>query len=166
MSNYSAFFLNTSASVIQLELVEISHPNFSKVYYIVRNAISGVTVVLEDLSTHTFDYYPLSIKPTGTTNDLDQTIQVLVGDLGDIIPLELDLVAVASGFSVKPTLKYRTYRSDDLSHVLLGPLVYQVDNISFQEDGATLSASVPRLNLNQTGELYTLDRFPMLAGFL
>jgi len=166
MSDYSQFFLNTSSSVIQLELVEISHPNFSKVYRVVRNAIAGVTVTLEDASVVTFDYYPLAITPTGSNTDLDQALQVQVGDLGSIIPPELDLVDAAGGFIVKPVLLYRTYRSDDLDTPLIGPLKFQIDNIAFQKEGATISASAPRLNLNQTGELYSMDRFPMLRGFL
>lgn len=163
---YNAFFLNSKSSIIQLELLEISHPNFSKTYFIVRNAINGVTVTLEDTTSQTFDYYPLSIKPTGSNTDLDQTLEINLGDLGDTVPFELDLVAADCGFGVKPVIKYRTYRSDDLTVPMFGPQVFKVNTISFTKDGATISASAPRLNLNQTGELYSMDRFTMMRGFL
>lgn len=166
MPDYAAFFLNSSSSIIQLELIEISHPSFSKVYFIVRNAIHGITVTLEDTSSQLFDYYPLSIKPTGSNTDLDQTLEINLGDLGEIVPLQLDLVAADCGFNIKPLLKYRTYRSDDLSAPLFGPQLFEINTISFQKEGNTLSASAKRLNLNQTGELYGMDRFPMMRGFL
>lgn len=314
MSNYSQFFLNSSSAVVQFETIEISHPKFSKIYRIVRNAINGITATLEDLSSVTFDYYPLKITPTGSDNDLDQTLQVQFGDLGDILPKELDLVFGPFGPSVanpsfdedtaipptgwalsgvptlsydastghtnsaikivktgpgtagikqtidansapgisytvsawcksigggtgllgllfldssntvitnvsqnttntvwtklsivavapagtasvvlqllgaagtvtvefddvaayltsivpieKPVLIYRTYRSDDLTAPLFGPERFEIDNMAFQKEGATLQCTAPRLNLNQTGEVYAMDRFPMLRGFL
>lgn len=166
MSAYDDFFLNSESSIIQLELIEISHPNFSKVYRIVRNSIQGVTVTLEDSTEETFDYYPLSIKPTGSSTDLDQTLEINLGDLGEVVPFELDLIAASCGFSIKPIINYRTYRSDDLTAPMFGPQLFQINTISFTKDGATISASAPRLNLNQTGEIYGMDRFTMMRGFL
>lgn len=171
MSAYAEFFLNTSSSVVQLELLEISHPSFSQTYRIVRNAIRGVTVTLEDSSVHTFDYYPAKIVPTGNANDLEQTLQIQFGDLGQVVPLEIDrVILMTSGglptSTIKPTVLYRTYRSDDLSAPLAGPYRFQVNNIAFKKEGATLQCTAPRMNLNRTGEVYSMDRFPMLRGFL
>lgn len=164
MSDYSQFFLNSSSHVVQLELLEISHPDFSKVYRIVRNAVAGVTVTLEDASSHTFDYYPCKITPTGSANDLDQKLDLQFGDLGEVLPMELDRVTERP--SIKPILKYRTYRSDDLTTPLFGPQKFEISNITFKKEGALMQATAARLNLNTTGEVYTLDRFPMLRGFL
>lgn len=320
MSNYSSFFLNSSANIVQLELLEIQHPDFSKVYRIVRNAIAGVTVTLEDTTSQTFDYYPVRITPTGASSDLDQSLEIMFGDLGTILPLELDRIIRATKVTVnqgacigvfvdgtgqivappflvgnggyffvpynavslqvgmndgggysdnsgawtiflnagggsamtptnrpwtvsgglnaaypfnstgsttpvaravtagsilkititgtqglgsgatqydglgtpstgvagitapapgqwiaseakpgsytKPIILYRTYRSDDLTSPLAGPLAFQVNNISFNKEGAIFACSAPRLNVTQTGELYTLDRFTMLNGFI
>lgn len=319
MSNYSQFFLSSGSGVVQLELIDIYHPNFSKRYRIVRNAMNGVTVTLEDSTVATFDYYPVKLTPTGSNNDLDQTLQLQFGDLGEILPSELDRIVVKpsliipnhcacigcfldgagnvisgpfligngiviyvpqnavslgvgvnesgnyadnvgnwnisidgatpvpiygymapwqyiagtknvaypytnigvlgtgvvpvtagtlsvisltgtvgltplspqfDGFGnpdqpgianmpgsliphdpnpgsyIKPTILYRTYRSDDLSQPLSGPHRFQVDNIAFQKEGAIFQCTAARLNLSATGEIYTMDRFPMLRGFL
>jgi hypothetical protein len=315
MSNYSQFFLNTSSRVVQLELIDIFHPNFSQRYRIVRNAINGVTVTLEDTTVGVFVYYPVKITPTGSSNDLDQTLQLVFGDLGQILPLEVDRllfqfgapplfidscfgvwtdssgVIVASPFQIgtgctvfvppgaaflsmgcnngffansgtwavvikdgtntntvtvhgwarpwsvtlnptysfgtvgsiasdtfavtpgallqlscsgnggnfansgggdpsrpeistagifpgsyvkialpssisKPVVLYRTYRSDDLTQPLVGPIKFEMDSVAFQKQGATIQCSARKLNLTATGELYTMDRFPMLKGFL
>lgn len=166
MSAYTEFFLNCKASVVQLELLEISHPNFSKVYRLVRNATNGITVKLEDGLFYDFQYVPLRISLMNEKDDLDQIIKIELGDLGEIVPSELDLVEAASGFNVKPVLKYRTFRSDDLENVLFGPLILEIKRFSFNKEGSLFEAKAPSLNVNKTGEIYSLDRFPMLRGLL
>lgn len=90
-TSYSQFFLNSGSNIVQLETIEIYHPYFSKTYFIVRNAISGMTATLEGaLGSQAFIYYPMKITPNGAYNDMDQTLQVAFGDLGQIIPNELD----------------------------------------------------------------------------
>lgn len=315
MPDYRTFFLNTASNIVALDLLEISHPYFSKTYRIVRNAIAGVTVTLEDASVKTFDYYPVKLTPSGAYNDMDQQLQISFGDLGTILPEELDRlladnqhgvypgallggwvdntgqllvkpfligqgglfyvpngathlqmgindefmfdnsgnffvvingaapvtvannirlydttgglnqaylpyapttsaapisVAVTVGdilrisvsgtikitgtgnilngygdptlptgvpgvyvpepflpkTTIKPTVKYRVYRSDDLTAPLDGPFTFEVVSIAFKKEGATLQCNAPRLNLVSTGEQYDMDRFPMLRGFL
>jgi hypothetical protein len=162
---YAEYFLNSRSNVVELELIEISHPSFSKTYRIVRNAIDGVTVTHEDASEHEYEYFPLKLTPTGASDDLDQTIKVELGDLGQIIPLELDRIANDETFAVKPTLLYRTYRSDDLSAPLYGPVRFQIASITFQKNGSAFEAGAPRLNMTSTGQIYSMDRFTMLRGF-
>jgi hypothetical protein len=166
MSIYSEFFLNSSSKVVELELIEIAHPNFTSTKRLVRNAIDGITVTLEDTSVHTFDYYPMAITVSGDRDNLDQGIKLNFGDLGQVLPAELDALFAADGFVIKPTLTYRTYRSDDLSAPLYGPAIFLVEDISFTKEGATIQAASQRLNQTSTGQLYTIDRFPMLRGFL
>lgn len=166
MSVYSEFFLNSSSAIVQLELLEISHPNFTQTYRIVRNAVDGVTVTLEDLSVQTFNYYPLKITRAGAKEDLDSGIRVDLGDLGEVIPPEIDAISTAAGFGTRPVVKYRTYASNDLTAPLFGPLVLEVETFSFSREGSSFEAKAPSLNVSKTGELYKIDRFPMLRGFL
>jgi len=166
MSDYSEFFLNTGSNVAELELLEISHPNFTQTYYIVRNAVNGVTVTLEDSSSREFSYYPLRVTPMSAGDDLDQVLKIQLGDLGEVLPQELDAVFAADGFATKPTLKYRTYRSDDLSAPLYGPITLEITNLAFNRDGVAFEAHAPRLNSTATGEVYTTNRFPMLRAFI
>lgn len=166
MSDYSEFFLSSKSSVIQLDLLEISHPDFTQTYRIVRNAVNGVTVTLEDLSIEDFTYYPLRIVGVGNREDLDFGLRIDLGDLGEVLPTELDEISSNDGFGTKPTIVYRTYRSDDLTAPLFGPLYLEVDNFNFNRNGSSFQAKAPSLNVNETGELYKLARFPMLRGFL
>lgn len=165
MTDYAEFFLNTTADIIMFETITLSHPDLSQTYRLVRNKMDGLTATLETSSTVTFDYAPLSISRGEVMQNIDQSIDVTFGDLGEILPQELDLIAEENGFSTKPVLTYRVYRSDDLS-VPLEVITLDVESISFDVDGALISAKSKSLNINSTGEIYTIDRFPMLRGLL
>lgn len=164
---YVNYFLNSKTSVAQLETVEISHPAFSKTYRIVRNAAAGLTATLENGSTAEFEYYPMKLSPQHARDDLDHSISVTFGDLGEVLPLELDRVMnYPAGMTIKPVVKYRVYRSDDLTSPLYGPLVLEVEAFTFNKEGSTFEAKAPSINLTRTGEVYSLTRFPALKGFL
>lgn len=162
MSGYSEFFLNTKSAIIQYECFELSHPNFSKTYYLVRNATRGLTT---EAGVFVWEYYPLKASLSSTYEHLDQTITLQFGDLGTVLPAEIDLVKAASGFLTKPILKYRVYRSDDLSTPLVGPLIFNVYNINIEEGVASIDARAPALNNLKTGEIYSIDKFPGLVAF-
>lgn len=166
LRHQAAFYLTSQSHIVQLELLEFSHPNFTKTYRIVRNAVAGVTAKMEDGSLATFDYYPLRITQSATKDNLDNSLKIDFGDLGGVLPQELDAIAQADGFLIKPTMKYWCFRSDDLQRPLLGPVIFEVENIAFTQDGASFEAKAPSLNINKTGENYNLSRFPMLRGFI
>lgn len=166
MSEYSEFFFRSASRVVQLECLEISHPDFSKIYRVVRNAAKGVVVRYEDGILYQHEYYPLKSSKQGSRGDLDQGIQIILGDLGEVLPVELERVRVAGGFSVKPVVKYRTFRSDNLNSALLGPVVLEVSTFSSDRDGTTFEAKAPTLSSGRTGEVYSLDRFQGLRGLL
>lgn len=166
MSAYSEFFLSGSRASIQLELIEISHPNFSKLYRKVRNARKGVTVTLEDSTIATFDYLPMAVKNLGNRDDLDNGVSVSFGDLGETLPKEIDRVTSNDGFGIKPTVIYRIYDSGNLSAPLYGPVRFEVKSFTFNRKGCTFEAKAPGLNFSATGLLYRLDAFPMLRGAL
>lgn len=164
--SYVSYFLSSNSDVIQYETLEIAHPNFTQVFYVVRNNTRGITATLENGTSINFVYYPLKITPQGDRNNLDQVIQIEVGDLGEVLPIQLDAVMAADGMATKPTVKYRTYRSDRLNQVMYGPLLLNISSLAFNRSGVVFEARAPSLNVGATGELYTLDRFPMLRGFL
>lgn len=166
MSTYTEFFLKSQANIVQLECLEIYHPNFTTTYRLVRNAVQGVTVTHENAIQYAYTYYPMRITLGSTRDNLDTSIKIDLGDLGQVLPLELDAVATAGSYLTKPWVKYRTYRSDVLTAALFGPIQLEITSFSFNNEGVTFEAKPPSLTVNKTGEIYTLDRFPMLRGFL
>lgn len=165
--SYEEFFLDTESAVVQLDCISISHPDFTQSYHIVRNAVAGVNVTLEEaLGNRYYEFYPLQVKPMGFKDDLDQGFMITIGDTGDTLPGEIDAVAAADGFATMPTFVYRAYRSDDLTVPLFGPVNLVIKKITMAKEGATFEARAPLVNEGRTGELYRLDRFPMLRGLL
>ena len=160
MSEYARFFLGSRASIVQFETIEITHPAFSRAYRLVRNATQGIVA-----GGVAYDYYPLRIRSLGARDNLDYGIAVDLGDLGDVLPAEIDRVLAAAS-AVKPTVRYRTFRSDDLTTPLFGPVTLQVTSIAMRRDGASFEARAPSLALARTGETYDLDRFKSLRGVL
>jgi hypothetical protein len=169
MTDYTEFFLASRSDVVQLDLIEVTHPHFTKPYRIVRNSRDGITVDLsaapEDQNVF-FEYYPVKMTPLGSGDDLDAAIRIDLGDLGEVLPVELDAVATAAGFLTKPKVRYWTFRSDDLTAPIFGPIRLEVGTIAFNADGASFEAKAPSLNINRTGELYRMERFPMLRGLI
>lgn len=164
MADVIGFYLNAPSKVVELETMEISHPSFSQVYRVVRNAVSGLTVTLETSAAVPFTYYPVKITREQVTTTLDTPLQISFGDLGMILPQEIDRVRAADTFMIKPTVIYRTYRSDDLTQPLTGPLIYQLQTVAHKKEGATLNVQAPMLNLSKTGEVYALNRFTALRS--
>jgi hypothetical protein len=163
---YIEYFLNASSTIIQYETLELSHPNFTQTFYIVRNNTNGLTARLEDNTQVTFTYYPMNVKPSSDKSDLDQKLQIEFGDLGEILPTQLDAIIGAGGMSTRPICKYRTYRSDQLNTVMFGPVILEISAIAFNRTGVVFEAAAPALNIGKTGEIYSIDRFPALRNFL
>jgi hypothetical protein len=167
MSDLSEFFFGSSPAVVRLQLLEISHPDFSTTYRVVRNAVGGVSVTHEGpAGPFAYAHYPLKINVVGSGNGLEQSLEVVFGDLGQVLPTEIAAVMQANTMQTKPILKYREYRSDDLTAPLSAVQTFQVTTVAFTKTGAAISAKPPSFNRTRTGELYTIEKFPMLRGFI
>ncbi len=162
---YVQFFLQAQASVVRIECLELYHPSFSQHYYVVRNATQGITVRHEDGIDYEYMYYPLRIKMVGLSSNLDFGIDVDLGDLGDLVPNELSRIT-GDAIRIKPTVIYRSYRSDALDKILEGPFSLEAKQISYNRDGCSFKARPKTLNNYSTGEIYDLTRFYPLRGFL
>lgn len=169
MSLLSEFFLNSPSHIRQLDLIEITHPNFGNTsgWRLVRNEVAGVTVDHESAGgTFFYAYCPMSLRPVGSGADLGQSLNVNFGDLGSILGSELLTLYEANALHIRPVIKFRTYRSDDLTEPMSGPLVLEVVKLTTTEDGCLLECQAPNVNNTRTGTQYAIDQFPMLRGFL
>lgn len=102
----------------------------------------------------------------GSTGNLDQDLQITLGDLGEILPAQIGFVRNANRMREKPSLIYREYASNALFAPMFGPFTMQVNSIVFNKTGATFTAKPVAFNKSRTGEVYDLTRFPMLGGFV
>lgn len=131
MSELSEFFFAAHPAVVQLQTVEIIHPNFSTPLRFVRNAAGGIRVFHEDDAEDTFvySYLPMEIKTLGANSSLDQSIEITLGDVGTVLPTQLELLSVANGFQTKPVIKYREYRSDNYTMTPVGAPNWTFDGV-------------------------------------
>lgn len=166
-SSALAYFLSSKSSEVLLETIEIHHPSFSQNYCIVRNKTDGFGAFREGDDYETFfSYYPVDLVPLGDQADLDTGIRVDFGDLGELLPRELDRLYRAQTLTVKPTVIYRVYKERDPFSPLIGPIRLEASSFSFKAEGASFEASAPYANRNRTGIIYDLTVFYMLRGYL
>lgn len=164
--NYVSFFLNCPAAIAKIECLEISHPSFSQVYRVVRNVTQGIRVRHEDSEWHDYIYYPLRIKMQTMSADLDFGVNVDLGDLGTLVPMEMQRVRDAGTIKTKASVVYRIYRSDVLDTIMEGPYRLEAKIISYTREGASFEATAAAMNINMTGIPYDLLTFYPLRGFL
>jgi len=180
MPDLASFVLGAPSNLVQFSCLEITHSDFStssgaeddprpsgqSAYRLVRNAHEGISVTHEGpAGPFEYRYVPFSFKPLSAQDDLVQALQVTLGDVGDVIAKEIGVIAEANGLDERPQLIFRTYREDDLTEPMQGPVTLEIRNVTTEKDGATFEAHAPELNASRTGQLYTLTRFPMLRGF-
>jgi len=164
---YIEFFFGAGQDVPQLETLEIRQVSFSQVWYLQSHYREGFWARLETGEQAFFIYAPMAMRALAERGNLDFGLAVTLGDLGEILPDEIQRAREAGTWrSSPPRVTYRSYRGDDLERPMFGPIVLQAREITRNDDGAQFNATAPELNVSKTGELYRIDRFPMLAGFL
>ena len=163
MSQYTSFFLTAKGGLIYLECIEINHSSFAQPFRFVRNDTSGVTVKHEDGTSHFYQYQELDIQRSNVSNDLDQVMNINFADTNDEF---IDAIKAINN-SERPSYKYRAYRDDDLTAPMHTVQTLEISSMSNDASGfVTFEAKAPELNSVKTGEIYTLDRFPLLRGTL
>lgn len=113
MSELSEFFFTAHPSVTRIQLIEITHPNFTAPIRVQRQSKKSLRVVHEDAEEAViYQYLPMQIKALGATSSLDQSLEITMGDVGEIVQAQLLQIANRNGYQTKPILNYREYRSD------------------------------------------------------
>lgn len=151
---------------VRLECIEIAHPSFSKTYRFVRNHSDGVRVRHENGAYYQYDYLPVTINAGKTTDSLEQSFTIGIGDVGEVMPFEIARLRNGKHAHVRPTLNYRVYLSSDLSTPISSVLGLQITDNQPQAKGAVFRCKAKDTNSTSTGVKYTLADYPTLRGFL
>jgi hypothetical protein len=163
------FFFTAPPAVVRLEMIELRHSDLSQTYYMCSNSdprFPSITVTQEDDGSVQYQYVSMLIKTLGTASSLDQEMEITIGDVGQILPQEIENISNENGFEEKPIIRYREYRSDDLSQELFGPIDLEVNSIAFNKTGCVFKAKPPAWNRGRVGEVYDPGRFPPLKAFV
>lgn len=160
------FWLRGDPTDVRLRMIEVTHPAWSQTYYIVQNYADGITVQHEDGLFYDYEYVPLTIQLGASNDDLDQSITIGVGDLGDIFPQEIDAIRESSEYAkIKPTVNYREYYLSDLTAPKVSILGLDVVTYDPQEEGTVFECQAKQMNLTASGETFNLNTFKTMRGF-
>jgi hypothetical protein len=151
-------------TVRSISVLQFSHSTMTQVFYLWREPYEGA-VTLEDGSVVTVQPLNFEEKLAGSEENLDQNFQINLDttDIEDTFREQMDLVPLDSSERVECV--YREYLSDDITAIVAGPAVLQVEAVSYQIGAATITACSPRLNVTSTGEIYAPRDCPTLRGF-
>ena len=165
------FHLDSATSVVLLETLEISHSLWPDPIRIVTNHPDGISVTLENGQPATFDFIPLMIQRGNTSDDLDQTLNITVGDLGEVVPPLIQKIRDASS-DEKPQVIYRSFAFDAASMVLTKPTPIEiirglyVAKMNQDYQATTFEAATSGKNSVKTGRTYNFEDYPDLRGLI
>lgn len=182
MTALSEYYLSSAPSIVEIDCIEIQHFRFNPtVFRITRNAQlhelstfddegqpkRGIIVMHEGaVGPFEYEYVPMKIDRIGSGTDLEQALRITFGDVGEILPAQLELIDNFNANVAKPIVRYRAYRSDDLSTPLTTvPSVLEMKRVTFNRDGCGFEAVAPYLNVARTGQLYNIKDFPTMRAF-
>lgn len=154
--------------MVPLECVEISHPDFTEPFRFVKNDTEGVTVKHESTGADiTYNYQPMSIQRSTVNNDLDQKLNLTIADVDDALIKSVVSARLGTNWKVRPSVRWRLYRDDDLTAPMVSLQTLEIATLSKDNSGnCTFDAQAPELNSVKTGEIYSLERFPLLRGMI
>lgn len=161
------YFFAAPRGAAQLQTVVISQPDFSQVWSLQSCYRDGFWARLETGEQMFFQYVPMLLKPLEDRGTLDFGMSITVGDLGEILPDEIQRARAAGTLRTSPpTVVYRSYRSDNLDRPMLGPITLRAQPITRSREGAQFDATAPQVNISKSGMLYRPDLFQTLWGFV
>lgn len=165
------FHLDSVSSVVLLETLEISHSLWPDPIRIVTNHPDGVAVTLENNQQAFFEFIPLLIQRGNTSDDLDQTLNITVGDLGEVVPPLIQKIREASS-DEKPQVIYRSFAFDAASMVLTKQTPIEVirglyvAKMNQDYQATTFEAATSGKNSVKTGRTYNFKDYPDLRGLI
>ncbi|WP_227543671.1 DUF1833 family protein [Psychrobacter sp. 230] len=163
--------LDSSPSIAPLETLEVSHSLWHTPIRIVTNHADGVNAMLETGETVYFEFAPLLINRGKTSDDLDQSFNITLGDLGEIVPPLIKQIR-ASDSDEYPQVIYRQYAYDASSMTFAKDKPIDiakglfVEQMSRDHQATTFDAKTPDKNTVATGRPYSPDYYVDLKGLL
>lgn len=158
------FLASAPRNIRRIETVEFSHSAMTKTYYLWREPYAGS--ITTESGVRAVEPVNLVIKLANDEGHLDQNFDIRIStvDIEDEFREQLDRIPVDTLEKIRCV--YREYLSDDLTTMVAGPAVLQVEAVVCEKGVAALSAVYAKLNVLRVGELYVPRDVPMLRVFL
>src|SRR5574344_1470327 len=155
-----SFFLTKTSAIAKIDCIELYHPDFGYLRYQAYDD-DGINVKHEDGAPRHYDFESFEIARGNITSDLDQGFSITFADYKDDLKNKVN----TADHMTPIVFSWRLYRSDDLNI----PMFVQRDLyvIRVNSDGTgmvTFEASAEQLNNVKTGDVYTINTYPMLRS--
>ncbi len=164
-SELREIYANAPIAMDTFEVITIKSSWFE---YHVQNAFADdIDVELEDGTTVTARYVPMSTAQASDSADLVYERTLEVQEVNDIISGELALRDPES--TEQPVIEsrgYVMYRDGTVSALKTPVISTEVSKCVRNYQGCSFTASTVPVNSKATGERATVTRVPMLQGFL
>ena len=162
MANQISFFLTNTRNLYWIDTIEMDHPDFVEPFYFQNEYIDeDIVATNEDLQQATYSYQLFDVKRNNVVADLDQGVGVTFADYKDVLKTAVNAASSSSPI----TLRYRVFRSDDLTSPMDFIQVLKVVSVNCDAEGfVTFQAGAEQLNNVKTGDTYTLNKYPLLKG--
>ena len=152
----------------QVEVIELSHSAFTRPYYLAHQLKDDFQVTLETGETVTVQYAPMTVEKESSGSLLLGDRSITIQQINDLVAREEERIPVSS--TEKPVVKVRTFvmrKDGTCSGVASGPYKLFVSSIDYNEsnNSCKLTCSTVPTNISECGEVATIERVPMLAGF-
>ncbi len=163
--------LDSSPSIALLETLEVKHSLWPKPVRIVTNHADGIDAMLETGEVVNFEFAPLLINKGMTSDDLDQKLNITLGDLGEIVPPLIKKIREADSDEY-PEVIYRAYAFDTASMTFAKAKPIDmikglyIEQMSRDHQATTFDAKTSDKNTVSTGRIYDLVGFLDLKGLL
>lgn len=160
-SQYDAYvaLLNSQPENEQrYKTLTLSHSQMSQDYNLVFDTQDLIATSNDGILT---TYLAANIQATDAqnNNDLDQLATFTLPDIDNILDDELDRITAGTTEKIKAT--YSIYTTGNLD-APADFVQYDVDSATQSNGVFTLNCGAPKLNKDETGEVFSYDRFPML----
>ena len=165
------FHLDSAPSIALLETIEATHSTWPEPMRIVTNHENGFHARNELGQFIHYHFAPLIVNKGSVSDDLDQSLNITLGDLGEILPPLIKKIREAESDEM-PTITYRAYAFDAASMSLVKETPIDiikglpVQTMSRDHQGTTFEARTNSKNAVVTGRLFTPNDYQDLRGLL
>lgn len=164
MSDLANFLLGGEVSECRVDLITLTHPNFSQDYILQNAIVSGDNFTVPNHGQIDVDYFPFRVRELTANNVLTRGIDIEIGDISEIITREIKNLDMFDGYLEQPSVTWHQYRSGDLTKPLFSTEAFSLIRTSRQRRSTSIEARSGEINASRSGERYLLTRFRMQIG--
>ena len=166
---------STPESWIAVGALIISHSAWPD-DYTATDYYGGFSALDHNGAAQHYNFVPMEFDIPSVSGDIDCEFKIAVSDLnkdGTAIGTNkairdlVDLIPVDTNEMPKLTvLSYISYPDGTFSEYCDGPYEFEVTDVTYTNSGAAITAKSPDAIYASCGEIYTIERFPMLKQFV